>query len=77
MSLVTSAMLHLGMAARPGEVPAAPDLPAARETIDLLALLQEKTSGNLTQEETKLLAGALQELRLVFVEVSRQSGRIR
>jgi hypothetical protein len=77
MSLVTSAMLHLGMAARPGEAPTAPDLPAARETIDLLALLQEKTSGNLTQEETRLLAGALQELRLVFVEVSRQSGRIR
>jgi hypothetical protein len=70
-------MLQLGIATRPGEAPLAPDLQAARETIDLLALLQEKTKGNLTPEETKLLSGSLQELRLVFVEVSRQPGRVR
>jgi Domain of unknown function (DUF1844) len=77
MSLVTSAMYQLGMAARPGEIAPPPDLPAARETIDLLALLQVKTKGNLTSEEEKLLTGSLQELRLVFVEITRQAGRIR
>ncbi|MBI4478870.1 MAG: DUF1844 domain-containing protein [Acidobacteria bacterium] len=77
MSLVTSAMYQLGMATRPGEPPPPADLPAARETIDLLAMLQQKTQGNLTREEDQLLAGSLQELRLVFVEISRHSGRIR
>lgn len=77
MSLATSAMYHLGMAARPGEAPPPPDLPAARETIDMLALLQAKTKGNLTPEEEKLLSGTLQELRLVYVEITRQAGRIR
>ncbi|MBI2819342.1 MAG: DUF1844 domain-containing protein [Acidobacteria bacterium] len=77
MSLVSSAMYQLGMAARPGEMPPPPNLPAARETIDLLALLQEKTKGNLTPEEEQLLLGSLQELRLVYVEITRQAGRIR
>ena len=77
MSLVTSAMYQLGMAARPGEVPPPADLPAARETIDLLAMLQEKTKGNLTPEEENLLSGSLQELRLAFVEITRMAGRIR
>lgn len=77
MSLVSSAMYQLGMAARPGEAPPPPNLPAARETIDLLGLLQEKTKGNLTPEEEQLLLGSLQELRLVYVEITRQAGRIR
>ena len=77
MSLVSTAMYQLGMATRPGEPPPPADLPAARETIDLLAMLQQKTQGNLTHEEEQLLAGSLQELRLVFVEISRHSGRIR
>jgi len=76
MSLVTTAMYQLGMAARPGEIAPPPDLPAARETIDLLAVIQEKTKGNLTHEEVQLLSGSLQELRLVYVEITRQSGRI-
>jgi hypothetical protein len=75
MSLVTSAMLQLGLAARPGEPPVRPDLPAAQETIDLLALLQQKTKGNLTREEEEILSGSLSELRLAFVELSRRAGR--
>ena len=77
MSLVSSAMYQLGMAARPGEPPPTPDLPAAQETIDLLGILQQKTQGNLTPEEDHLLSGGLQELRLAFVELSRRAGRIR
>ncbi|HWP84380.1 MAG TPA: DUF1844 domain-containing protein [Terriglobia bacterium] len=77
MSLVTTAMLHLGMAARPGEAPLPPNLPAARETIDLLSVLQEKTKGNLTRQEEQLLVGSLQELKLAYVEITRHAGRMR
>jgi hypothetical protein len=73
MSLVTSAMLHLGIAARPGEPPSRPDLPAAQETIDLLGILQQKTKGNLTHEEEEILTGSLAELRIAFVELSRRT----
>ena len=75
MSLVTTAMLQMGLAARPGEQPPPPDFAAAQETIDLLELLQKKTKGNLTREEEEVLAGGLYELRLAFVELTRRAGR--
>ena len=77
MSLVSSAMYQLGMAAPPGQVAPPPDLHAAQETIDIIGLLQQKTKGNLTPEEDELLNGSLQELRLAFVELSRRAGRMR
>jgi hypothetical protein len=67
----------MGLAARPGEIAQPPNLAAARETIDILGILKEKTKGNLTPEEEQLLVGSLQELKLAFVEISRQAGRIR
>jgi hypothetical protein len=76
MSLISSAMYQLGMAAAPGQPPPRPDLPAAQETIDLLGVLRVKTKGNLTPEEEHLLTGGLQELQLAFVEISRRAGRI-
>lgn len=75
MSLLTSAMFQMGLAARPGEPPPAPDFAAAQETIELLTVLQEKTKGNLTQEEEETLTGGLYELRMAFVELSRRMGR--
>lgn len=75
MSLVTTAMLQMGLAARPGEPPPRPDLVAAQETIELLTMLQQKTKGNLTREEEEALSGSLAELRLAFVELSRRAGR--
>ena len=75
MSLLTSAMFQMGLAARPGEPPPPPDLAAARETIDLLLVLQEKTKGNLTKEEEEILNGGLYELRMAFVELNRRMGR--
>ncbi|MBI3933381.1 MAG: DUF1844 domain-containing protein [Acidobacteria bacterium] len=72
MSLITTAMFQLGMAARPGEAPPPPDLPAAQDTIELLQILQEKTKGNLTKEEEEILSGGLYELRMVFVELTRR-----
>jgi len=47
-----------------------PNLPIARHSIDLLAVLQEKTRGNLTGEEHRLLENGLTELRFRFVQVS-------
>ena len=71
LSLSTSALYHLGLVEDPqtgrkGE----PDLPLASQTIDTLAVLEEKTRGNLDGEERQLLESLLYELRMRFVEVS-------
>jgi hypothetical protein len=73
LSLSHSALLHLGDAPHPlaGEKSDV-DLPMARQTIDLLGLLQEKTHGNLTGAEEQMLIQALYDLRLRFVEVSQK-----
>ena len=70
MSLSTPAMLQLGLVEDPeqGRFPA--DLEAARHTIDLLGVLEEKTRGNLAPDEKQLLEQLLSELRLLFVRVS-------
>ncbi len=72
LSLATSALYHLGMVADPesGEQ-GEKNLPVARHTIDTLALLQDKTQGNLTPEEQELLTNLLTELRMRFVEASK------
>jgi hypothetical protein len=49
---------------------AEPNLPMARHSIDLLAMLQDKTRGNLTVEEQRLIENGLTELRFRFVQVS-------
>ncbi len=71
LSLSHSALVHLGDA--PNPVDGAPDqnLPMARQTIDLLSLLEQKTQGNLTGEEERVLQQVLYDLRLRYVEVSR------
>lgn len=77
MSLVTQAMLQLGLATRPGDLAPHPDLPAAKETIDVIGILQLKTKGNLTMHEDQLLTGSLSELRMAYLELSRRAaGRI-
>ncbi len=71
LSLASSAFVHLGDAPHPetGE-PVKPDLPLAQQTIDILAMLGEKTKGNLTPEEEKFLENLLTDLRLRFVQRS-------
>lgn len=71
-SFFVTALYHLGLAADPeaGEPPA-PNLPAARQDIEILELLQEKTRGNLDTEEGRMLEDVLYELRMRFVEASR------
>ena len=72
LSLSTSALVHLGLAPDPisGEK-GEPDLTLASQTIDTLSLLQEKTRGNLDDEEERLLSSLLYELRMRFVEVGQ------
>lgn len=72
MGLGSSAFIHLGDAPHPetGQ-PVTPDLALAQQTIDVLAMLQEKTRGNLTAEEEALMGQLLRDLRLRFVERSR------
>jgi hypothetical protein len=73
-SFFVTALYHLGLAADPetGQA-AAPNLPAARQNIEILELLEAKTRGNLETEEARLLEGVLYELRMRFVEVGRAS----
>jgi len=67
-SLKTQAELRLGLLAY-GEAPEAPDLPAARHAIDLLAMIFDKTRGNLSLDEQRLIENALTELRFRYVQV--------
>ena len=71
MGLSTQALMHLGEIADP-EAPHAPDLAAAKQMIDLLGILREKTTGNLEPAEEQLLSSMLYDLRMRYVEVSRQ-----
>jgi len=73
LSLSHSALLHLGDAPDPVSGERRVDLPLARQSIDLIALLQEKTRGNLTGEEERVLAQALFDLRMRYVEVAKSN----
>ena len=68
-SLYVSALMQLGMMHREGETPR-PDVVGARQTIDTLGLLKEKTKGNLTSVEENLLQNVLFELRMAFLEIT-------
>jgi Domain of unknown function (DUF1844) len=71
LSLHHSASMHLGGGSEGGKEKAAVDLLLARQTIDLIALLQERTRGNLTGEEERIVEQALYDLRMRYVEVSK------
>lgn len=73
--LSTTAMFQLGLLPGPGGERIPADLVNARRTIDLLEVLQHKTRGNLTPDETKLLDDVIYELRLSFVEVEKQRAK--
>lgn len=68
-SLYVTAMLQLGIMHRQNESPQ-PDIIGARQTIDTLGVLKEKTKGNLTGAETNLLQNVLFELRMAFLEIT-------
>jgi hypothetical protein len=71
LSLYMQAMVQLGMPLREGEPPQQPDVIGARHTIDMIALLAEKTKGNLSERESTVLQNSLFELRMTFVELTK------
>jgi hypothetical protein len=74
--LSTTAMFQFGLIPGPGGERIPPDMANAQRTIDLLQVLQEKTHGNLTANESRLLEDVLYELRMTFVELQkRQAGK--
>lgn len=75
LSLSQTALVHLGEAADPEspEKVHQHDLPLARQTIDMLGMLQEKTRGNLDGSEERLIDQVLYDLRMRFVEVTKAS----
>lgn len=68
ISLSSSALIHLGELPDPTTGEKKKDLPLAKQTIDLLGLLREKTRNNLTAEEENLFDHLLYDLRLKFVK---------
>ena len=77
LSLAATAALHFGDMPDPhtGQTPE-PDLAAAGHLIDILALLEQKTRGNLTAEERSVLEQVLYELRMRYVEAEKPKSRI-
>ena len=72
MSLTSSAFYHLGDIADPEPGKTETNLPAVQQTIDMLMMLREKTQGNLTEEEAKLLEQLVYELQMKFVAKSKK-----
>ena len=71
VSIASTAAIHLGDLADPATGQRLePNLEGAKQMIDILTLLEEKTRGNLTAEERQVLEQVLYELRLHFVEAS-------
>ena len=71
LSLTSSAMLHLGAVPDPDSGKMEPNMPMAKHTIALLAMLKEKTAGNLTPSEDTLLTRLLYDLRTRFVAICK------
>ena len=73
-SLYMTAMLQLGLMRQQGGQPQV-DIIGARQTIDTLSLISEKTKGNLTAAEANFLQNSLYELRMAYVEVTNALAR--
>jgi hypothetical protein len=68
-SVYMTAALQMGAGTQPGEQPRV-DILGARQSIDMLSVLVEKTRGNLSEKEQRLLQNALFELRMMFMEIT-------
>ncbi|MBN2298753.1 MAG: DUF1844 domain-containing protein [Deltaproteobacteria bacterium] len=71
MSFASAAMISMGEVPDPATGRISKNLELARQNIDILALLQAKTRGNLSAEEENLIEGILYELRLGYIEAER------
>jgi hypothetical protein len=73
-SIYMTSMMQLGAATHEGQQPQV-DILGARQSIDMLAVLADKTKGNLSPEENRLLDSALFELRMAFLEITQALAR--
>ncbi len=73
LSLSSSVLLHFGQIPDPVTNKKECNLPFAKQTIDILGLLQEKTKGNLSKDEEQLIDNILHDLRLRYVEESKKN----
>ncbi|HLU64845.1 MAG TPA: DUF1844 domain-containing protein [Kofleriaceae bacterium] len=74
LSMASTAMVQLGVVPAPGDQPVAPDLDAAKQAIEILGILEEKTRGNLDESEQKLLRSLLYDLRVAYVDAQKKAG---
>lgn len=72
MSLASSVLVHLGEIEHPDSRAREPNLPLAKQTVDILGMLREKTRGNLSQEEAQLLDNLLYDLRMKYVDAKKR-----
>lgn len=71
-SLATSALINLGLSPDPLTKKTRKDVALAKQNIDILAMIRDKTKGNLGPEENELLTSLLTEVRLRFVEATKK-----
>ncbi len=71
MGIASSAFIYLGLVEHPATGRRQIDLPAAKESIDMLVMLREKTQGNLTRGEEKFFDDLLADLKMQFVSMRR------
>lgn len=72
LSLSHSALVHMGEAPSPETGKPDKNLPLARQTVDVIAMLEDKTKGNLTGDEERLIGQVLFDLRMRYVEQTKQ-----
>lgn len=70
-SLNSSALVHLGVVEQPISGGHTKNLLIAKQTIDIIAMLEEKTKGNLTDDEHNLIKNLLHELRLIYIRENK------
>ena len=71
LSINSSALVQLGLIEDPATGQKAKNLPMAKQTVDLLAMLEDKTRGNLTSDEENILKNILYELRMLYVKAKQ------
>ncbi|MBI3754319.1 MAG: DUF1844 domain-containing protein [Deltaproteobacteria bacterium] len=72
LSLSTSALLHLGEIPDPQTQKTDRNLELARHTIDMIDMLKQKTKGNMTEAEARLMDNILYDLRMRYVSITKQ-----
>lgn len=70
LSIYSSGLVQLGKVEDPSTGRMQKNLPMAKHTIDMMAMLSEKTRGNLNEDEKNLLQALLSEIRIAYVEAS-------